>query len=737
MVKKIFFFLLLLHSASAFAGADTVIVPIQRQLFHERIKQEQNALDWADGKQDRLIKVSSNDEINHAVTAVMLQRIDQLQDSIELNTKIASNNEKVRYLSYIENLVRAYRNGWRLKQLNPVYAVQLVSGFEKTMNANIDNSSMAPYIEALPYEAGKIITDIFKDNNGIAASKKILFLKYSILYPGKIIQNIIPYVDEPFADSMVAVCARFNPSAVYTASQAGGTVIGKLIQRNNSPVVKMILEISKTSGSLKYFPFLDDLVSGKKTIDDIKRYAGNGETGYDSVGYYKLLVRTETEYFKRMSSPLRDTPIAFFGVNGLREMLQNKAILHFITPINTLHTQSNLNIRMKAIDSLSAVDLYYMIVMGESEIYTSSYKHSFERMLQRMGKSPRADSLLLKVHFDLFRKFIKMAANFNQLDDFLKLMPLSKSSILMQAFVANLDKTGNLEDAVDVADAYSSISNKKLLTTILGHVIENEKLSIANNNDNGKTIYRVLKTIFQSADSSAKIDLGKEIGIPSVFSIDNKSLADDSGRIIQQHFIYGDADGKDDYNGFINSFSRADWKVLIKEEWAEISSLKGPKIQIYANRPLDNDANLDDSAQVHLNKYLIQHGLEPSIVVHRGHSYWLPRTLELMPANVKIAVLGSCGGFKNLNQILEYSPDANIISTKEIGKRDINKPILNYINQTLLSGKPLVWKNMWATLTRQFAATNTETRQSWEDYIPPYRNLGAIFIKAYNKIVGE
>ena len=24
-------------------------------------------------------------------------------------------------------------------------------------------------------------------------------------------------------------------------------------------------------------------------------------------------------------------------------------------------------------------------------------------------------------------------------------------------------------------------------------------------------------------------------------------------------------------------------------------------------------------------------------------------------------------------------------------------------------------------------------RESWEDYIPPYRNLGAIFIKAYNK----
>ena len=737
MVKKIFFFLLLLYSANVFAAPDTVIVPIQRQLFHERINQEQTLLDWADGKLDGLIKVSGNDEINHAVTAMMLQRINQLEDSIELNTKITTNNEKVRYLNYTESLVRAYRNGIRLKQVNPTYAAVLVNNFEKAMNTNVGGNSMAANIDELPYEAGKIITDIFKDNRGYTESRKILFLKYGVIHPDKIIQNIAPYIDEPFADSMVAVCARYNPTAVYTASQAGGTVIGRLIQRNTSAVVKMILEISKTSGALKYFPFLDDLVSGKKTIGDIKKYAGDGETGYDSLGYYKLLVRTETEYFKRMSPPLRDTPIAFQGVNGLREMLQNKAILHFITPINTLHAQSNLNIRMKAIDSLSAVDLYYMMVMGETEIYTSSYKHSFERMLQRMGKSQRTDSLLLKVHFDYFRKFIKMAANFNQLDDFLKLMPLSKSSILMQAFVANLDKTGNLEDAVDVADAYSSINNKKLLKTILGHVIENEKNAIANNNDKGKMIYRVLRTIFQSADSSTKIDLTNEIGIPSIYSIENKDLTDDSARIIQQHFFYGDKDGQGIFNGFINSFSQADWKVTMKNEWAEIRSLKGPRILIYANRPLNNDANLDDSAQVHLCEYLQQYNLQPSIVIHRGHSYWLPRTLQLMPANAKIVVLGSCGGFKNLNQILEYSPDAHIISTKEIGKGDINKPIINYINQTLLAAKPLIWKNMWATLTKQFAAANAETRQSWEDYVPPYRNLGAIFIKAYNKIAGE
>ena len=122
------------------------------------------------------------------------------------------------------------------------------------------------------------------------------------------------------------------------------------------------------------------------------------------------------------------------------------------------------------------------------------------------------------------------------------------------------------------------------------------------------------------------------------------------------------------------------------------------------------------------------------MIVHRGHSYWLPRTISRMNGSAKVILLGSCGGYKNLSEILEISPDAHIISTKEIGKGDINKPIINYLNQSFTSGKQLVWKDMWAALTKTFYAdSNKAMRESWDDYIPPYKNLGAIFIKAYNK----
>ncbi len=711
----------------------TIIVPLQRRNFHDKIDTEQRLCDKADGKQDNFFRISGNEAINSHATDVLFRKVDNLENWIELNKDIENNNQKIRYLRYIENLLRSYRISWKNKEINPVELPVLFENFEEILKAQIEGKSMAPFIQNVSYQVAKLNTEIFSDNTGYKECRDIIYIKYCALNPDKILQTIRPYADRPFADSLIVIAARINPVQLYSYAQSNTSAEGKLIHRNTNNLVKTVAQLSQSKNALFYFPFLDDILSGKKPIDSIRKYVGENDNDYDSVGYFKLLVKTGIEYYKRMAPPLRDTPIAMFGANGLREVLRDKAILHFITPINLLHDQSNLSVRMKAIDPLTPTELYYIMVMGENDIYTSSYKHSFNRMLQLMGPKPSGDSLLLNVHFDYFRKFIKMAANYNKLDTFLRSMPADKSELVMKAFVARLDKTGNLEDAVDVADAYSSINDKNLLQTILSYVIENEKKSIEENNNRGEVIYGLLKNIFLSADSTNKIDLTSTLGIPSIYEVDNKSLRDESGKIVQQVFWYGDEDGKIYFPMFLNSFSPKEWKITPKKEWVEINSLKG-NVWIFANRPLDNDANLDDSAQVHLNNYLDENKLHPSVVVHRGHSYWLPGTIRRMSGDAKIVVLGSCGGYKNLNDIIDINPDAHIISTKEIGAGEINRPILNYLNQAFESGNPLVWKTMWGSLTKLFSADPNKTvSESWEDYIPPYKNLGAIFIKAYNK----
>ena len=728
MKTFLFFTCLLFTSTAAFAQYDTVRIPIDRQYFHDKIVAEQEAIDAMDGKKDSMVTASKDEGVNLQLTDALFRRVKDLRYGIETNAQLPGRNEKVRYLRYVESMLQQYANARQTRAIDPLQLPALIDNFEQIQKASLAGNSILPIIKKAPYAIALINIAVFDDMPETHDAQNIVYLKYISLHPDKILLTIRPYTDESFADSLIVAAANHNPVQLYSFAQSKSSPEGRLIHRNTDPTVMMVSKLSQIPTALNYFPFLDNLLHQKQTIEEISKYLGDGENNYDSVGYFKLLVATEIDYANRLMK--KDTPIAMFGVNGLRDVLKNRAIRHFITPINTLHN-SPVNIRMRAIQPLSAEELYYMIVMGENDIYTSSYKHSFTRMLQQMSPDFHGDSLLLHVRFDYFKKFVKMAANYNKLDQFLGTMSTANSSALMRAFVNNLDKGDNLEDAVDVADAYSSIVNPELRKTMLRYVEENEQKAVDNGNTRGRIIYNLLHIIFQSANDGNK-DLTSTIGIPSIYEVNNKSLQDDKGRIVQQVFFYGDEDGKTFFPPFVYSFPSADWTITSKPEWVEIKSKKGD-VYIYANKPLDSDRNLDDSAQVHLADYMSQQGMHPSIVVHRGHSYWLQGTIDRMPSDAKIVVLGSCGGYKNLSDILANSPDAHIISTKETGAGDINRPILNYMNQTLITGKTLEWRPMWASLSRQFADESKDIRETWDDYVPPYKNLGAIFIKAFNK----
>ena len=731
-MKVIFFtccFFLVLFDAVAFS--DTSNIPIGRKSRHDDIRNEQLNIDKLDGKVDGALRASEDENINIQISDALYRKPNELRQWIETNdTQLPTNNDKVRFLRNIAEVLNYFKLSRKQNEIKNTDLPTLLSTFEQMLKARVTGQSILPILNAAPYMVAKLNTRIFAEDNDRNDAEAIVYLKYVSLHPDKILETIAPFAKEDFADSLVVVACKLNPVQFYNYAQSTTSTVGRLIHRNSNNMVAQVAALSKTENALFYFPFLDDLLSERQSIDSIKKFVGDGDRGYDSVGYFKLLVKTATAYSKRMAKPFYDTAVAYYGANGLLKTLQKKALQHFINPINNLHEESNLAIRMRAIQPLAPSDLYYMMVLGENEIYTSSYKHSFSRLLQLMGPKPKGDSLLLTVNFNQFRKFIKMAANYNQLDTFLKTMPAERSEQLMKAFVAQLEN--NLEGAVDVADSYSSVSNIALQEAMLQNVKDNEQAAIASNNGKAKVIYGLLKIIFLSLKDNT-VDLSAQIGIPPIYEVSDKYVRDEKGILVEQVFFYGDKDGKMFYPSFRNSFAAKDWKVTDKKEWMEAVSLKG-NLMVFANKPLDNDANLDDTAQIHLAKYLAEQGLKPAVIVHRGHSYWLDRTMSRMPGDAKIVLLGSCGGYQNLNEILEINPDAHIISTKEIGTGDINRPILTYINQVFAANENLSWTKMWQSLTGVFSRDPSKSiRDSWEDYIPPYKNLGAIFLKAYNK----
>jgi hypothetical protein len=326
-----------------------------------------------------------------------------------------------------------------------------------------------------------------------------------------------------------------------------------------------------------------------------------------------------------------------------------------------------------------------------------------------------------------------MAAGYNEISKFLNSMDEAHQNELMAAFVSGLEKgpVDDLEDAVDVADAFGSLNDPKLTAFLKEEIRKQYEQKI---NPKGTAIYALLYTIFNNSDSSATLNDNLRHIIPPITYIPQADLKNKDGKIVQQVFFYGDKDGMGAFNGYLNLFRNANWKIKMNKYWATITATGKVPIEIYVNVPLPEEADENDVfAQKQLQQYIDDNGLSPSVVIHRGHSYYLPTTLDHLTPSAKIVILGSCGGYHNLAKVLDASPDANIISSKQVGAYRVNTPIINTVNKALLSGNDVNWIEIWNDLSRYFAAQGAVTNDLFSDYVPPNKNLGAIFIKAYRK----
>ena len=327
-----------------------------------------------------------------------------------------------------------------------------------------------------------------------------------------------------------------------------------------------------------------------------------------------------------------------------------------------------------------------------------------------------------------------MAAGYNMLPDFLNSFPdKNAAKTLMTAFVNGLDKTGSLEDGVDVADSYASIAEtmKPFAEQMLENVKRNHDEAVQANNKRGIVIYDLLYKLFKSANDST-INLSKEFNIPPVYNVSYSTLAGgDSGKVIIQVFFYGDKDGRWNYNTFIPQFPSSLWKKAENKQWISFTSIKGKPIVIYGNKPLDEQSGEVDKAQAALCNYLAENDIHPTIVVHRGHSYYAPYTIEQLAPSAKIVFMGSCGGYHLIHDVLEKADDAHIIASKQIGKQLFNQLLFDMITEKVRTGNNIDWIPLWREFEKKAGGT-----ECFCDYIPPHKNLGAIFIKAYKNAMG-
>ncbi len=701
-----------------------VKIPINRQLFHDNIQTAEQLLLASDGKKDHEFTLESNPDVGQLATTAISNQVDAIRYMIESDSQINA-RLKSGYLVGLADILRHMRTGWRKKEVAPSHFPQIFSLYKKLIEINTAKESIIPYLQHFSYDIVYTATlpRVFEENPNYAEIKDVVLLKFAEQYPNKTFYALSKYYNSKHTDSLIKALGRRYPEQLYSYAQAGNALGGKIRSISNDNFVKTVVGLSEMKSGQIYFPFLDNLVKGKITLTDLDALKD------DRVKYYRLLVNTQMDYTRRALNG--DTAVGF---SELTARLQKKAGDEFVNEINALHEQPNAT-RFKCLQPLTAQELYYLAVFTDGLIYTSSYTAGvFPQMMQKINN--RGDSLLLTLSFDHYRKFIRQAAGYNTLKTFFSTFKNKQdANHLMIAFVNQLEKSVGLEDGVDVADSYASLYETlpELAQQMLTNVKSNYRRNTKEGNKRGIVIYNILEKLFQSADPTKNINLTKELGIPPVYNIPFSSFTNEKGEIITQMFFYGDEDGMTDFDIFVRTFSNdPKWKVdLSNNKYVVAKTIPGVPIYLYANRPLPDEKDEDFVAQNAMVEYLEKNNLSPTVTFHRGHSYHAPTSVSYITPTSRVVFMGSCGGFFLIDSILKRSSDAHIISSKQTGYRDINLPFIRIFLENLRERKDVDWLPFW----KEFRAAAKVT--GMEDYIPPYKNLGALFIKAYKKETGE
>ena len=703
---------------------DTLInpIPLNRQLWHDgrgHIDEYQKRADGADGAIDGIITFKEDTLFTRLFTQALIRDVDQIQvmienlpaDSVGWDVR-TENNNKLRYLQMVDDLMKRYSqdpapDAYFYRKSVTNLKDFIIAHFERRVSRFVQNN-----INIYTLNNCRQLLDAEDPD------RQFIYREMGRLEPAMMIDKLSEYSSYSYACDIIASAARVVPNKVFNYATSTSS-LRYAVESCADPLVQSIVKIARYSKSpLRAMPFLNDIYTGNKTIQQIDAITADEDL------FYQNLVRLKLENVSLAGDTYTDE-LQYRGLRYVREM-------------NDLH-EAKPPVRFKCINNMPPEVLYFILVYGQGEIYTSSFVGTFTRMMERMN-GMKGDELLAKVHRDKFRTFIRMCAGYNTLDDFLATMTPERKTKLMKDFIAGLGegREDDLEDAVDVADAFGSIRDEELADFLRAEVKSNYEQSYREGSKKGLIVYGLLATLFEgtrnSDNSDAVMAQSARLKLPPINLVPYNNLLSDSGQIVyEQFFFYGDEDGRMSYNSFLTNFrDKAKWNIEKTEFWTKITSISGKPVVVYANMPLEEPE--DEVAISKLCEHLATNNIHPTVLVHRGHSYHLPLTLERLSKQNRIVILGSCGGYHNLATVLSKAPNANIISSKQTGAMSINEPIIKTINEQISDGKDINWITTWQGLGTHFDQARGPIKEMFDDYVPPHKNLGAIFIKAYRRL---
>jgi hypothetical protein len=607
-----------------------------------------------------------------------------------------------------------------VQQKSDVYDIpDALKVYRQVMQAVTHHKPFIHLFAPLKPSLSQALTSAFSQYDEHLPMDEISVYKRISASPDFILQFLESKPDFRFADSLVVEAAVNNPANLMDYLNNGKPALQQRIRNTKNIYVRHLITLSTEKNAIELYPFVIQIAEGRMDPQEILTKRS------DALQYYQLLVNTLME--ARLS---KDSASAFLKL--LRNGVRQKALAFYVNQVNELHSSADA-VRFASVKNLRPEDTYYIITSCGDELYTSSYTGLYKRLMDQFRDRP-ADSLFDIVQYDNFSVFLRLAANYNVAVDFLHRMSLEGMEQTLHRFIGSIERepAAGLDRAMDIADFFSGLDSAADINGLVQTELRtNLNRCTTNQNYLGMKLYSTLLQVFTLVkDRNGMNKLWATLGNYEILK--QSSLVNKGQEIVELVLFYGDADGKSSFNSFLKSYADTSaWKITKNANWISVRSATEHPVVIYANVPLDAEQEMDLAAQDSLGDFLQQQSLQPAILIHRGHSYHLDKTLKRLGPSVKLAILGSCGGYNHAISIATVSPDVQVIGSKKTGSKSINDPLINIINETLLEGRDLQWSEIWGKLSARFNK-DEGAASLFSEYFSPDNNLSLFVLKLFN-----
>jgi hypothetical protein len=249
-------------------------------------------------------------------------------------------------------------------------------------------------------------------------------------------------------------------------------------------------------------------------------------------------------------------------------------------------------VRFHAVATWTAREIYCLIAYGEAEMFTSSYRGVFDRLIARMHQEAlTGDELLSQVHDTRFRIFIKSAAMLNRLAMFLATIPspVARWSLLTRC-MSDLERASDVTvQAVTAAEMLSAPLDHASLRLIRDTLRSEYARAELEHNQHARIIYGLLIAALVQRHAAELIDPALRTiadtylpALPALTGIPVAGLFQQETNI-QKYFFYNDDDGKLSFQSFMAQYQHDKaWQIEDHGSFVHIrSTVSARTIEIY------------------------------------------------------------------------------------------------------------------------------------------------------------